>query len=71
MSVDGHGGDVAGGGYFGHGELPGVVHPLSLADQRRRHLRFAPTGTAPAPSGDQAGLGPLFDERSFVYLDTP
>src|SRR5450759_4424847 len=46
VAVDGHGGDAAGLGDFGHGELAGVVHPLGLVDQRGGHLRFTSAGAA-------------------------
>jgi hypothetical protein len=56
VAVDGHGGDAAGLGDFGHGELAGVVHPLSLVDQRGSHLRFASAGAAADACGGKPGL---------------
>jgi hypothetical protein len=59
VAVDGHGGDAAGGGDLGHGELAGVVHSLSFADEVVRHFRFAAAFVAAAAGGDESGLGAL------------
>jgi hypothetical protein len=51
VAVDRHGGDAAGGGDFGHGELAGVIHPLGLVDQGGGHLGFAPAAPASGSGG--------------------
>ena len=66
VAVDRHGGDAAGGGDFGHGELAGVVHPLSFVDQRGCHLGFAPASPASGSGGGEAGLGAFADQGSLV-----
>jgi hypothetical protein len=52
VAVDRHGGDAAGGGDFGHGELAGVVHLLGLVDQRGCHFRFSTVSAAPGAGDD-------------------
>jgi len=49
VAVDGHGGDVAGSGDLGHGELAGVVRASGLVDQRGGHLGFAAAGADARP----------------------
>jgi len=66
MPVDSHGGDAAGGGDFGHGELARVVHSLGFADQGWRHLRFAATGPPAAAGSDQTSLGAFPDQGGLV-----
>ena len=66
VAVDGHWGDAAGLGDFGHGELPCVIHALGFADEIGGHLRFASAFAAPGPCGNQPGLGQC---RSVKYLN--
>ena len=56
VAVDGHGGDAAGLGDFGHGELAGVVHALGLVDEGWGHRGFAAAGAAAGAGGEQAGM---------------
>jgi len=67
VAVDGHRGDGAGGGDLGHGELPGVVHPLGLADEAGDDFGFAAPLVTAAAGGDESGLGALVDQPGLVF----
>jgi len=61
------GGDAAGGGDLGHGELAGVVHPLGFADEAGGHFGFASALVTAAAGGGEACLGVFLDESGFVF----
>src|SRR5450759_3761153 len=64
--VDRHGGDGAGVGDFGHGELASVVHALGLPDQLGGHLGFPPTLAAAGAGDGEPGLSAFTDEGGLV-----
>src|SRR5664279_3743439 len=61
------GGDAAGGGDLGHGELAGVVRPLGFADEAGGHFGFASALVTAAAGGGEACLGVFLDESGFVF----